>query len=1833
MEGSRITGRRLSEDLTAATGAGGHGTKWLDERLGGHAARHGHHLHFGRSPSPAPPGRERERINIDATPPIDAITEADVKPPSHSKTPATGVAKKVEATSKTQKAKDATSKLVALSKRGVSKASGDPKTTGAPEPAKHDKTLKAAKKVGGAKPVAEEPRDISELRIVFPLDSSSSSTPRVDVIAIHDVDESLQKAWVYRKRAKRRPNDFRAVYASGGINSHDGEIGLGTQGSPAPGHRRARPPPAPAAHTVHVKKKPVDDSAIERWLAVSGRPAEDEVTPGLALAPATVEAVPHAAISPPPIVPIEEFEFEESGMLPTVLEDDDGHFHHMSDDLFSRGPPGIRRRPTFPKERKKSSGRISSVLDEHRVPSVGDLGETRRFNVDLLSDRQSSDQGLERRVNWLSDFDMLPSEVPGARVMCYTYKGIEKVPSPWQYLTERAEDLIRRVIEKRSSDSVDFGRVPIVLIGLGFGSLIVQRAMNLMAIPGRTDARPPTDLGMIAGVILLDAPSPTPDRDLFPRSRSQETKKTWTQDWLGKARTTSGTPSTKIDTSSMWNKFCPVASAYGIPVAWHYAPMVATPAKPAITPKTLDVSLLLKQSLTAHRLSRFEGPNDPDYRAVMDNIKRSLVVKCATTKSDKLGVCLPDFLREGHIVDLRDQLGQTALHLAVKAANPDAVKRLLFQGNASVTRKDREGRSPLNIAVQEAVHRTMGGTDPDMQKAFTQVINLLMKNGARVDDKDNDGRSPWAYAEGDGNQWIRRLKDKYLVIGSSSTATGGMDSVLPPKPGPQREACHAFDMILAEVFLQKKRERFSEVFNFDLASVHEVIYRGTSGVSHILAASRPEQMTRDKVRCRWIHLPSNNEQWVHDLLLSMGIQDGSMGGQRHEGSRLIDRYMMPQARRYKHFHGVTKKAAPEPRPKPGRLESSDSTTTVVLGSQDFPPTPEEVRAKLFSKGRKTPAVSEMTRAESDAIVIFMPILGFEKHRHRKYLTQAFQEADRAMQLARSAREDSPERKPNLKSAGRKKGRKRVESSDEEDSASDKETSRLYPASIHITRAHEQVKAGREAQLLSGYLDSSQSKPVHCRRTLDQFSYYMLNSTEARDKSQVAYRWAKNPTVCTEPKNRPIVMVDQLWLWAFHDGTIVTSSPNTWNGQEEFNLSNVIVKELRYNKDRPIIKSMEDLLHLILKTSVDFFKRKGPVGFQFHECFQSSINSVSEQQGHLFDNFRRTTKRLHVGKLDPVERKKEIEFLFSLDDETELLVEIMDIQDELTIVKTILTQQQVVLERLLRLYPKKADDDDADGANSTSPSGLGKNELMVLQGLVQLLKDQGSSSAAKAVLPKPALHDESSAILVGGDQAQQGKAAGTLDPQNVKPRGKGREREGEGGPSTVTSKPPAPAPRANLLQNRDLMYETIGIVENNIRLVQDMLAYAEKVESSLENLLDLKQKHANGWEARFAREGSEESQRQGNIILVFTLVTAIFLPLSFITSFLALGLDIFPRDEETGELNWETRTAVGWLFGFSALISIPLIFLALYVNKIIVRAKQIYKQMLKALRDPDTLLDPVVGDDTDDHDSDEERTFVDRRTIAAKSDRYGLDGTNKSFDDDGPAGDSDDENSPYAPLFGRYHFHRHIPLVRNLWRYRKYRRANSKRKDNRWKDTYVTDYPLHYWHAKFNMRILIMFVAVLAYFGSAKHQRARARNKRLRKARDGNEDETSSDSSASSSSDEDVRHDEKGRKGVKPDKRRGLKRRKSVSSGYWKQGAGNRSTGWEADDLEHWSNQTRSRGSVRFDDGGRGGEDGNRAAGAVEKGKQRKLAWLRMRRKKARETIDEEAGDVLEGTSV
>ncbi|KAI0403886.1 hypothetical protein F4802DRAFT_274543 [Xylaria palmicola] len=97
---------------------------------------------------------------------------------------------------------------------------------------------------------------------------------------------------------------------------------------------------------------------------------------------------------------------------------------------------------------------------------------------------------------------------------------------------------------------------------------------------------------------------------------------------------------------------------------------------------------------------------------------------------------------------------------------------------------------------------------------------------------------------------------------------------------------------------------------------------------------------------------------------------------------------------------------------------------------------------------------------------------------------------------------------------------------------------------------------------------------------------------------------------------------------------------------------------------------------------------------------------------------------------------------------------------------------------------------------------------------------------------------------------------------------------------------------------------------------------------LTDLLDLKQKHSNALEARFAGDQAVIAAKQGQTIMVFTIVTIVFLPLSFIASFFAINF-----------VEWDQGTHLSipyvskYLFGIGFAISIPLVAIAFTVRDI------------------------------------------------------------------------------------------------------------------------------------------------------------------------------------------------------------------------------------------------------------------------------------------------------------
>ncbi|CAN9348870.1 unnamed protein product [Alternaria alternata] len=87
------------------------------------------------------------------------------------------------------------------------------------------------------------------------------------------------------------------------------------------------------------------------------------------------------------------------------------------------------------------------------------------------------------------------------------------------------------------------------------------------------------------------------------------------------------------------------------------------------------------------------------------------------------------------------------------------------------------------------------------------------------------------------------------------------------------------------------------------------------------------------------------------------------------------------------------------------------------------------------------------------------------------------------------------------------------------------------------------------------------------------------------------------------------------------------------------------------------------------------------------------------------------------------------------------------------------------------------------------------------------------------------------------------------------------------------------------------------IEARLTQIIRMDGDAERVEKSLNHLLDFKQKQSNIEEARLSRTQAEDTALQGKYLFVFTVVTVIFTPLSFMAALFAIQIKEFPQDDK------------------------------------------------------------------------------------------------------------------------------------------------------------------------------------------------------------------------------------------------------------------------------------------------------------------------------------------------
>ncbi|OAQ78569.1 ankyrin repeat containing protein [Purpureocillium lilacinum] len=708
---------------------------------------------------------------------------------------------------------------------------------------------------------------------------------------------------------------------------------------------------------------------------------------------------------------------------------------------------------------------------------------------------------------------------------------------------------------------------------------------------------------------------------------------------------------------------------------------------------------------------------------------------------------------------------QSALHLCADAGQLDLAQLFLDNG-AQVDFRDIDGWTPLLRAL------VIGSVD---------MIRLLLQYGADKDVKTNDGHTAGGLAR--NGEALRILKATQLLRGPDISGQGKRPlrrRTLAPavRVPPQLEdvdkqsACHAFKTSVVEFFIGETEERIHKT-----ASVYDMIYG--IGANAIMSSTRLGVIDA-KPAFRWYHLPANNAEWVQDLARRHLAESGSSVG----------------------FTDAVK---------------SDLGMSRALGDHHVMQTTQGCFNRPLCRVTSTDPSNATAR-----IAAFVPYLHYETQRGFSAMSESI---SRMLPVRRRAKKTAKFNLPESDRNGEREdtaGHAPGPNPSERTSANRAPGMAMSPGALHDL-------------LLKGYLKSALGDvpPLQARRTLDQYFYTHLGSTAKRDVDQVVLRYTSK-YAGVEPK---IFMVDQLWLWLLDDDTIISCCPMRWDSWtvddtttgthptswDDFKLRdgdplNIYQAILRYLRDvrRPSITSARDLCFVITSFCLAAFDPLGTTeDFHFFDFMERSIGDVSDQTADRLREFRELLDATALtGEFLSAEDIR-------IEQETKLLVEIEDIRDELGILRSVLGDQEGIVDEL---YPHLGVD-AASYTDHTATQGL-RGFRVLKSNLARL--NRMDSLTTKAV-------------------------------QSLRTLLKLKQQH------------------ASLSEAQSARRQT----EHMAKQASLATTYNRRVANQIS----------------LARRQAEETARQGNVILLFTVVTVVFLPLSFITSFFTVPIAAFPYNDK------------------------------------------------------------------------------------------------------------------------------------------------------------------------------------------------------------------------------------------------------------------------------------------------------------------------------------------------
>ncbi|KAL2063410.1 hypothetical protein VTL71DRAFT_5215 [Oculimacula yallundae] len=860
----------------------------------------------------------------------------------------------------------------------------------------------------------------------------------------------------------------------------------------------------------------------------------------------------------------------------------------------------------------------------------------------------------------------------------------------------------------------------------------------------------------------------------------------------------------------------------------------------------------------------------------------------------------------------QDSLGRTPLHWACATGKTHLAELLLTRSRlprASVHAVEFRGKTSLHLA---AAHD------------WIDIVELLLENGADIAAKSDGGWTPLHNACEVGFEKIVRTLveagsdvNAKLLTGITPlhlAAQGGHVGVVKYLLGQKDIKKAARDSFGSTPFLRAAQNRHKDIVNLlapfnNMDGISEDALGASNGfnatvvdfgnfhnenrvkrptVYELLYGRDPLNSRKPKYTIlpiddkasdfRWIHLPANNMAWIEVLLTKMFIEEGASDV---EGFKALEKSFSHQHRgqqSHSHFMRPICQSAT----RAARIPQLPTEPTVDPGP------PKIVIIGADAKGSPKPASRSSTFREDSNDFYKSHGKDHEKGAHKDKGKKPHTKGNKSPKL-----NDTPS-KDKETSRNSSQHHDRPSTPGRKDVSQTKGNVFTFMPYLHFEstrRRQEMQEAIKRAENMRSplcpYLGKAQTYDemlirahlatsnvsLHVRRTLDQFFYHNID-TESRDQDQVVYRYQLKGKDREDPDVDPkIVMVDQLWMWVLGKDLIVTSFPQRWQQpkNDPLNVLDSVIEDIN-SKTREPVKSVYDLAMIITGRCTGVFDRTrmGDDDYQFLDMFESSIGSATDRETILFQEFNAASEQASIWLQH--HRKSHGFSRFIEHGTTEA-----EIKQEANYMQRDAQEEKFKMEELMRNPPFI--DKLLDIGQETNLLAETKDIRDELNMIAKVLDDQ------KNVLPDL---QEAVCDIYRDEQKSQ-------------------------------------------LEVKKRFREQLKTIEMHLKDIERMDRQAERIYKSITDMLDLKQKHANAFEARFARDQAAGTARQSQTIMVFTIVTIIFLPLSFIAAFFAINIREFPRTESGTSLPLSYVSK--YMFGIGFAVSIPLIAISLSLDDI------------------------------------------------------------------------------------------------------------------------------------------------------------------------------------------------------------------------------------------------------------------------------------------------------------